>query len=143
MRIGVTGSSGFLGSHLTKALGQLPDAEAVILPRTSSGDFPGRDKLRSFVRDLDLIYHVAGVNRGTDDEILIGNIETTFNLVEAVKKSGKPSQRIVFASSSQVYEPVTQSGKVITESHKAEPATLFGVTKKTAWKTTGNQPENI
>jgi len=56
MRIGVTGSSGFLGSHLTKALGQLPDAE---------------------------------VNRGTDEEILIGNIETTFNLVKAAKKTGK------------------------------------------------------
>jgi len=134
MRISVTGSSGFLGSHLTKALGQLPGAEVVILPRTSSGDFPGRDKLRSFVRDLDLIYHVADVNRGTDDEILIGNIETTFNLVKAAKKTGKPSQRIVFASSSQVYKPVTQSGKVITEFHKAEPTTLFGVTK---------QPQNI
>ena len=132
MRIGVTGSSGFLGSHLTKALRQYTDAEVTVLRRKSSESFPTINELSSFVHNLNLIYHVAGVNRGTNDEILRGNVEATFNLVEAIKKSKKPSPHIVFASSSQVYKPLTQSGKVINESHKTEPTTLFGVTKKTA-----------
>ena len=132
MRIGVTGSSGFLGSHLTKALRQYTDAEITVLQRNSSENFPTINELGSFVHDLNLIYHIAGVNRGTNEEILRGNIEATFNLVEAIKKSKKPSPRIIFTSSSQVYKPLAQSGKLINESHKTEPATLFGVTKKTA-----------
>ena len=132
MQIGVTGSSGFLGSHLTKALRQYTDTEITVLQRNSSETFPTINELGSFVHDLNLIYHIAGVNRGTNEEVLRGNVEATFNLVEAIKKSKKPSPRIIFTSSSQVYKPLAQSGKLINESHKTEPATLFGVTKKTA-----------
>jgi len=132
MRIGVTGSSGFLGSHLIKALRQLPGAEVTSLKRNSSESFPETAALRSFVRDLDIIYHIAGVNRGTNEEILTGNIKSTFNLIEAIKKFGKPFPRIIFASSSQVYKQVTTPGKLINESYKTEPTTLFGVAKKTA-----------
>ena len=135
MRIGITGSSGFLGSHLTKALRQYTDAEVTVLRRKSSENFPAINELNSFVHGLDLIYHIAGVNRGTNDEILRGNVEATFNLVEAIKKSRKPSPRIVFASSSQVYKPLAKSGKVINESHTTEPETLFGLTKKTPYQT--------
>ncbi len=132
MRIGVTGSSGFLGSHLTKALRQYDDAEVTVLQRNSLGSFPTINEIRPFVHDLDLIYHVAGVNRGTNKEILRGNVDATFNLIEAIKKSKSSFPRIVFTSSSQVYKPPVQSRKIISESHKTEPATLFGVTKKTA-----------
>ncbi|MCH8156940.1 MAG: NAD(P)-dependent oxidoreductase [Nitrospinae bacterium] len=132
MHIGVTGSSGFVGTHLTKALKQLPDVQVSLLQRNSAGSFPGIDELTSFVRDLDLIYHLAGVNRGTDEEIVQGNIEATFKLVEAVKAVGPASARIVFTSASQVYKPVAQAGKVIRESQRTDPATLYGVAKKAA-----------
>ena len=132
MRIGITGSSGFLGSHLTMALKQYNDIEVTVLQRNSLGSFPTINELTSFVHDLDLIYHVAGVNRGTNEEILRGNVEATFNLIEAIKKSKNSFPRIVYTSSSQVYKPLVQSRKIINESHKTEPTTLFGVTKKTA-----------
>ena len=108
MRIGVTGSSGFLGSHLTTALRQYDDADVHTLQRNSLENFPTISELSSFVHDLDLIYHVAGVNRGTNEEILRGNVEATFNLIEAIKKSKSSSPRIVFTSSSQVYKPLAQ-----------------------------------
>ncbi len=132
MRIGVTGSSGFLGSHLTSALYQLPGFDITTLKRNSSGKFPEVSRLKSFVENLDIIYHVSGVNRGTNDEIIKGNIQATFNLIEAIKKYGKSHPRIIFTSSSQVYKNVMRSKKSITESHKADPSTLFGVAKKTA-----------
>ena len=40
MRIGVTGSSGFLGSHLTDTLRQYTDAEVTVLRRNSLENFP-------------------------------------------------------------------------------------------------------
>ena len=132
MRIGITGSSGFLGSQLTKTLRRHTGAEISILKRNSSKNFPPIHELASFVGGLNLIYHVAGVNRGTNEEIFRGNVEATFNLVEAIKKSKQPSPRIVFTSSSQVYKSIARTGKLISESHKTEPATLFGLTKKTA-----------
>mgnify|MGYP001979115336 CR=1 FL=1 len=79
MQVGVTGSSGFLGSHLTNALNQLSVFDVTTLKRNSSGNFPEINELKSFVENLDLIYHVAGVNRGTNEEILKGNIQATFD----------------------------------------------------------------
>jgi len=132
MQVGVTGSSGFLGSHLTNALHQLTDFEVTTLKRNSSKRFPEINELQSFIKNLDLIYHVGGVNRGTNEEILKGNIQATFNLLEAIRKYGKSSPRIIFTSSSQVYKKIKPPGKLVTESYKVEPATLFGVSKRTA-----------
>ena len=132
MKVGVTGSSGFLGSHLTNALNQLPAFDITTLKRNFSGNFPEINELKSFVKNLDLIYHVGGVNRGTNEEILKGNIQSTFNLIEAIRKHGKSSLRIIFTSASQVYKKVNLPGKLITETYKAEPGTLYGVAKKTA-----------
>ena len=132
MKVGVTGSSGFLGSHLTNALNQLSVFDVTTLKRNSSGNFPEINELKSFVKNLDLIYHVGGINRGTNEEIFEGNIQATFNLLEAIRKYGSSSPRIIFTSSSQVYKKINSPGKLVTESYKAEPATLFGVAKKTA-----------
>ena len=132
MQVGVTGSSGFLGSHLTNALNQLSVFDVTTLKRNSSGNFPEINELKSFVKNLDLIYHIAGVNRGTNEEILKGNIQATFYLIEAIKKHGKSSLRIIFTSASQVYKKVNLPGKLITETYKAEPGTLYGVAKKTS-----------
>ncbi len=132
MHVGVTGASGFLGKNLTNALHQLTEFKVTTLKRSSSGKFPGINRLKSFVENLDLIYHVAGVNRGTNEEIFKGNIQTTFNLLEAIRRYGKPSLRIIFTSSSQVYKKTKPPEKLITEAYKAEPETLFGVAKKTS-----------
>ncbi|HIF03638.1 MAG TPA: NAD(P)-dependent oxidoreductase [Nitrospinaceae bacterium] len=132
MEVGVTGSSGFLGSHLTNALHQKTKFQVTTLKRNSSKKFPSINELKSFVENLDLIYHVAGVNRGTNEEIFEGNIQATFNLLEAIRKYGNSSPRIIFTSSSQVYKEMKSPKELVTESYKADPATLFGVAKKTA-----------
>jgi UDP-2-acetamido-2,6-beta-L-arabino-hexul-4-ose reductase len=132
MQVGVTGSSGFLGSHLTKALHKVTNFQVTTLKRNSSKKFPKINELKSFVENLDLIYHVAGVNRGTNEEIFEGNIQATFNLLEAIRKYGNSSPRIIFTSSSQVYKKIKSPKKLVTESYKTDPATLFGVAKKSA-----------
>ena len=132
MQVGVTGASGFLGSHLTNALNKLAGFKVNTVKSRSLKKFSDINKLKSFVENLDLIYHIAGVNRGTNEEILKGNIQTTFNLLEAMKKYGKSSPRIIFTSSSQVYKKIRQPEKLISETYKAEPETIFGIAKKTS-----------
>ncbi|MFQ5442996.1 MAG: NAD-dependent epimerase/dehydratase family protein, partial [Nitrospinales bacterium] len=130
MRIGVTGASGFIGSHLLRALEQLPNVTVHSLKRKNKDTPPASDELKDFVREKDLIYHLGGVNRGTGEEIVKGNVEATFNLVQTLNDLGGKT-RIVFASSSQVYKP----GAEVTacdESYATEPSTLYGICKKTA-----------
>ena len=127
MRIGVTGASGFIGSHLTDAVKGF--GEVVTLPRGKS--LPSLAQLRSFVSGVDLFFHLGGVNRGTDEEILTGNVTGTLRLLEAIQKHGEPSARIVFASSSQVYRLKNNAGK-ISESHALQPESVYGICKKSA-----------
>ncbi len=131
MRIGLTGASGFIGSHLLNALKQLPGVSVSTLSRKNKTSPPTLEELTSFVQDKDLIYHLAGVNRGSDEEILRGNILATLNLLVALKTHGSPKTRIVFASSSQVYKLSEVTGG-IKESRATEPESVYGIGKKTA-----------
>lgn len=127
MRIGVTGARGFIGTHLLSAIkGQ---GTVVTLPRR--GEFPEKKDLKRFVAGTDLIFHVGGVNRDTDEKILSGNIISTSRLVESILSYGKPSARLVFASSAQVYS-WTNYRKPIRETWKANPETVYGVSKQSA-----------
>ena len=129
MRIGVTGASGFIGGHLMNALAELPNVTVTPLIRKRKNTPPTLTELKSFVKDKHLIYHLSGVNRGSDEEILCGNILGTLRLLVAVKTYGSPETRIVFASSSQVYKHGKNAFK---ESHATEPESLYGVSKKSA-----------
>ncbi|MBT5472640.1 MAG: NAD-dependent epimerase/dehydratase family protein [Nitrospina sp.] len=127
MRIGVTGTSGFIGSHLTSALKKC--GEVVALPRGKS--LPSLTQLKSFVFGVELFFHLGGVNRGTDEEILTGNVTGTLRLLEAIKKYGEPSAQILFASSSQVYRLKNRVAK-ISEASALQPESIYGVSKKSA-----------
>jgi len=129
MRIGVTGASGFIGGHLMSALAELPNATVTPLIRKRKNTPPTLAELKNFVKDKHLIYHLSGVNRGSDEEILCGNILGTLRLLVAVKTYGSPETRIVFASSSQVYKHGKNAFK---ESHATDPESLYGVSKKSA-----------
>jgi len=129
MRIGVTGASGFIGGHLMNALAELPNATVTPLIRKRKNTPPTLAELKNFVKDKHLIYHLSGVNRGSDEEILCGNILGTLRLLVAVKTYGSPETRIVFASSSQVYKHGKNAFK---ESHATDPESLYGVSKKSA-----------
>ncbi len=131
MRFGVTGASGFIGGDLVKALTRLPGAGVVPFRRSKKKILPGPEDFKSFVRYKDLIFHLAGVNRGDDEEILRGNVFFTCNLLTAIKTHASASTRIVFASSSQVYK-LSGAVTAVTERRAAEPETVYGVSKKTA-----------
>ena len=127
MRIGVTGASGFIGTHLLPALKKR--GTVVTLQRQKG--LPGKQDLKRFVADTDLFFHLGGVNRGTNEEILNGNIIATSRLLEAILNGGKSSARLVFASSAQVYSWKNCKAP-ICETRKAYPDTVYGISKQSA-----------
>lgn len=70
MRVAVTGAHGFLGWHLQCALLAAGGYDIVPLGRA---EFSKADGLAALVRDCDAVVHLAGVNRGTPDEVDSGN----------------------------------------------------------------------
>ena len=125
--IGVTGASGFIGSRLVPELKRY--GKVVSLPRGKG--FPSLKQLKKFTSGVEIFFHLGGVNRGTDEEILNGNLVATSRFIDTVKKYGRPSARVLFASSSQVYRLNKVSGE-ISESSPMQPESIYGVSKKTA-----------
>jgi nucleoside-diphosphate-sugar epimerase len=130
LRIGITGASGFIGKHLTDALQQTAGAEIRSIRLRVDGS-ANSGELARFVSGLDCVYHLAGVNRGADEDILRGNVLTTLRLLESLRAHGKPTVRLVFASSAQVYKPGGPRGP-LRESARIEPESLYGVSKRAA-----------
>ena len=131
MHIGITGASGFIGSQLVSVLAGLRDRKVSPFERNNKNLAATMEDLKEFVKNKDIVYHFGGVNRGTDDQIMDGNVKSIFNLIEALKAYGSESTHIVFSSSSQVYK-LTRTNTPIKESRITEPSILYGVTKKTA-----------
>ena len=66
MRIGITGSSGFIGWHLRCLLYQEHDIEVI---EANEEAFSNDENLERFLANCDGIFHLAGKNRGSDKEV--------------------------------------------------------------------------
>ncbi len=129
MLIGITGSHGFIGQNLFNSLSQQSGHQ---LRRFDQKEHKLLEisSLKPFVEGLDLLYHIAGANRAENSELLKVNTLGTSNLLEAVKRYGKPDYiRIVYISSFQVYSPM-DTEKPVLEDTLPDPKTVFGVAKR-------------
>lgn len=94
MKALITGSSGFIGKNLIAALSRNPSIEILKYDLDEN-----KDKLDSFLKVVDVIFHLAGVNRPEkQEEFKIGNSDLTENITTILTKhSRKPA---IFLSSS-------------------------------------------
>lgn len=98
-KIGITGQNGFVGSHLYNTLGLYPDDYERIDFKKEY--FQSADELDNFVRECDVIVHLAAMNRHTDPEVIYqNNIDLVKNLVASLERTASAAH-VLFSSSSQ------------------------------------------
>ena len=99
IHVGITGQSGFVGTHLYNRLCLFPDN--FICQEFDDSFFSDNLKLQAFVKSCDVIVHLAAVNRAADEDELyntnIALIKKLQNACEAVQSF----PHIIFSSSIQ------------------------------------------
>ncbi len=97
--IGITGQAGFVGTHLYNTLGLYPDRFTRI--PFEDDYFSDPEKLRSFVRECDVIVHLAAMNRHGDPQVIYDtNIRLVKQLISALENTGS-TPHLMFSSSTQ------------------------------------------
>lgn len=87
----ITGGKGFLGWHLRCRLRALTDDTVVVLGR---GDLADPARAAEQLALADLVFHLAGVNRGTDTAVFEGNIAAARQLIGALRVKGCAPQLV-------------------------------------------------
>jgi nucleoside-diphosphate-sugar epimerase len=137
----VTGASGFVGSHLAEALSRKKVKVKLLVRRTSQlpfepmpqmelcyGDVTDYESVRKAVRGVKVVYHLAGILRGSDcNNFKNVNAEGTRNVCRAAECE-KGIKRLVYVSSLSAAGP-SPAGSSIDETTPCHPVSFYGETK--------------
>ncbi len=145
MRVLITGSNGFIGSHLVERLLN-KDCEVFCLVRKTSnlrwiqhlpvnfiyGDVVDYPSLIPAVERMDYIYHTGGIVRAhSENEFNRVNCEGTKNLLKACRQFNPNIKRFTFISSQAAAGP-SFDGSPLKESEMPRPISAYGRSKLNA-----------
>ncbi len=98
LRVGITGQAGFIGTHLYNYLGLQEQVQRISF---ENNYFQIDQQLRAFVKQCDVIVHLAAMNRHDNPEILYQtNVYLVQRLINAMEAEGV-TPHIIFSSSTQ------------------------------------------
>ena len=102
IKIGITGQSGFIGSHLYNTVGLYKDEFEIVDFKKEY--FLDAQSMDLFVLKCDVIVHLAGLNRHIDpNEIYTTNIRLVESIIASLERT-KAKIHFIFSSSSQEEE---------------------------------------
>ncbi len=140
MVVGITGGSGFIGMHLIKKL--LSNGyEVKVLALEDNPNFPKevtfikgdlvkKENLTKFLKEIDVLIHLAGSILPPDNIMMENNVMSTFNLIS--EALNYPIKHIVFTSSVAVYGK--DKKEKFKEIDECFPNTNYGLSKYLAEK---------
>ncbi len=99
MKVGITGQAGFIGKHLYNTLGLFPETYTRVAFEKEF--FNDENLLDAFVKQCDIIVHLAAVNRHAEpSKIYSTNVELAQKLRDSlIRTNAKP--HVIFSSSTQ------------------------------------------
>jgi UDP-2-acetamido-2,6-beta-L-arabino-hexul-4-ose reductase len=99
IKIGITGQAGFVGKHIYNTLGLFADKYERIPFEKSF--FDDDSKLDSFVKNCDVILHLAAMNRHNDANVIYNtNVELVNKLITSLERTSSKAH-VLFSSSTQ------------------------------------------
>lgn len=99
IKIGVTGSNGFIGWHLCRTIKL--DTDNYELIEFKRNWFNENINLDSFVLQCDIIVHLAGLNRHSNESVIYNtNVDLAERLVQSFERTDYKGQ-VIFSSSTQ------------------------------------------
>ncbi|MBI3018516.1 MAG: SDR family NAD(P)-dependent oxidoreductase [Deltaproteobacteria bacterium] len=142
MKALVTGGHGFIGSFLVEKLLKEKISVRCLIRKTSNlqwiknlpidlvyGDITQPETLPAAVKDIDIIYHVAGAIKGsTREKFFSVNCDGTLLLAQAAQKTVPHLKRFIFVSSVAAAGPVEGTQKP-TENSDCHPVSDYGKSK--------------
>ncbi len=117
-KVGITGQSGFIGTHLFNFLGLKKD---IIKVKFKDEYFDNKKCLENFVKKCDIIVHLAAMNRHNEPQVIYNtNIILVNKLIVACEQT-KSKPHILFSSSTQenrdnLYGKSKKDGRALLES---------------------------
>lgn len=160
MKALVTGATGFIGSHLTAALIRQGFDVVCLVRNTSSlkyleglniktvnGDCTDMESLSVAVKDVDYIFHLAGLTKAYSEKDYYNvNVKGTENIIKATIENNPGIKRFFYLSSLAAVGP-SYDGKPLNEDCEQRPVSLYGRTKlegeKIVYGNRGNLPVTI
>ena len=108
MKVGITGANGFIGWHLQCYLKSRSDIDEVRLADRNT--FASVAELKRFVEGVDLVVHLAGVNRAEPAELVSGNAGPAEQLVNILSETGN-TPFLAYTSSTQAVTSANPYGE--------------------------------
>ena len=99
IKIGITGQTGFVGTHLFDTIGLYQD-KFIRIPFQDEL-FRNDTQLQNFVNQCDVIVHLAAMNRHNDSEVIYNTNIGLVNQLIAACESTQSTPHILFSSSTQ------------------------------------------
>jgi UDP-2-acetamido-2,6-beta-L-arabino-hexul-4-ose reductase len=96
-KIGITGVSGFVGSHLKDRLLREDDVEVLACEDSYFGEL---ETLKSFAESCEVLVHLAAMNRGDPEQLYNVNVGLIEKLVGALQQTHS-TPHVIFSSSTQ------------------------------------------